>query len=155
MCHGVHGYLHCWLWLMSRQRVSRDTTRTRERLNTIQRDMYFKRMQYVIVSLYMISICATKPHQKQTGLGISPLHNWVFALFDTLRGKFHEFHFDNFYMSATFSYKYFTQQSKNIKVQGMCHVGGKGALKEVIQNEMIDKNTTWLVTCFSLSFIIY
>ena len=76
-------------------------------------------------------------------------------MFDTLRGKFHEFHFDNFYMSATFSYKYFTQQSKNIKVQGMCHVGGKGALKEVIQNEMIDKNTTWLVTCFSLSFIIY
>ena len=103
-------------------------------------------MQSVIVGLHMIYICATNPTQK-TNLGISPLKN-EFSLFDTLCGTFQEFQFDNFYMSEQFAYISFIHQPKNIKVQGVFHISGRGSPNEVHHNEVkyiYIYERTWLV----------
>ena len=102
-------------------------------------DADFKWIQYVIVVLHMLYICATTPHQKKKTLGLSPLHFLVFDLFDNLHDTFLELYFDNLCMNVKFSFASFTKQPKKIKVQVMCSIGGRGVTKEVIEHEVTDK----------------
>ena len=88
----------------------------------------------------MINILPTTPHS--TNLGLSFMHAQLYPSFDTLHVNFHDCHFDNFYMSAKFTYTTFTHHPDNIKVQGVLHVVEQWDPMEVLHHEVKYKNPT-------------
>ena len=107
----------------------------------------------MIVGLHILSIYATNPHQKMHWLWNLNIAYSGFYLFDTLHDNFHECCFDNLYMSAKIAYAYFTHHPKNIQVQVVWYIGGRGVPKEVLKHEVKDTKKANLVRWVLFDFI--